>query len=385
MARVRAVLVLFVALCHCRGVAGRSASSATNALEPGGRPPRDQLFCKPGKNDGRIEPALPCKKGPFLMDYLAHYGEGIGGSVLARAQQLIYAEAIGARYIDDGSKYEGNRPEGPGCSHTVPLPGCAGWVLDTPAAPELSTEDLLCYAARYPDLAASCGNDTAALLRHWSAYGRAEGRNAYCAQNKQQGERDGADAAQSLRRRSREIWDTHDRVDYTAFFGMGPDADCDFCSLVHWTSGGGANSTSSSSTSHLRVITYGETDMARMMQQQQDICTAREHGQPPPTVADPVLRQFAADPNKARSMVLKFDALKLYVQRKPPTPTLTLTLTPAPTLTPTPTRCSSSGSSRPGRRPVCSARPSPAASPGRVRRGGSCPPVHRTRSGWPST
>jgi len=97
---------------------------------------------------------------------------------------------------------------------------------------------------------------------------------------------------------------------------MGPDADCDFCSLVHWTSGGGANSTSSSSTSHLRVITYGETDMARMMQQQQDICTAREHGQPPPTVADPVLRQFAADPNKARSMVLKFDALKLYVQLK---------------------------------------------------------------------
>ena len=98
---------------------------------------------------------------------------------------------------------------------------------------------------------------------------------------------------------------------------MGPDADCDFCSLVHWTSGGGANSTSSTSStssSHLRVITYGETDMAHMMQQQQDICTAREHGQPPPTAADPVLRQFAADPNKARSMVLKFDALKLYVR-----------------------------------------------------------------------
>ena len=357
MARTRAVLVLSVALCHCRGVAGRSAASATDALEPGGRPPRDQLFCKPGKNDGRIEPALPCKKGPFLMDYLAHYGEGIGGSVLARAQQLIYAEAIGARYIDDGSKYEGNRPEGPGCSHTVPLPGCAGWVLDTPAAPELSTEDLLCYAARYPDLAASCGNDTAALLRHWSGHGRAEGRNAYCAPNEQQQ----GSPTQSLRHRSREIWDTHDRVDYTAFFGMGPDADCDFCSLVHWTSGGDANSTSSSSTSHLRVITYGETDMARMMQQQQDICTAREHGQPPPTVADPVLRQFAADPNKARSMVLKFDALKLYVQRKPPTPTLTLTLTPAPTPTLTPTRWSSSGGSQMddsahGRYPACSAR-----------------------------
>ena len=228
-ARAAAALVLSAALCRCVGVAGRPASPASSAahaaalaLAPGGRPPRDQLLCKPGRNDGRVEPALPCRNGPFLMDALAHYGEGIGGSVLARQQQLIYAEAIGARYIDDGSKYEGNRPEGPGCSHTTAVPGCAGWVPDAPAAPELSTADLLCYAARYPDLAAAFGNDTAALLRHWSAFGRAEGRVAYCAPAQQQqgapadadGDGGGAaaatlrrgdDGAQSFRRRSRAI------------------------------------------------------------------------------------------------------------------------------------------------------------------------------------
>ena len=104
---------------------------------------------------------------------------------------------------------------------------------------------------------------------------------------------------------------------------MGPDADCDFCSLVHWTSGANATSTSAASasasasaSSHLRVVAYGETDMALMMRRQQDICTARERGGPPPTATDPVLRRFAADPHAARSMVLKFDALKLFVQLK---------------------------------------------------------------------
>ena len=306
-------LVLSVALCHCRAVVGRSASHASSAsnslaLEPGGRPPRDQLFCEPGRNDGRLQPALPCKNGPFLMDYLAHYGEGIGGSMLARQQQLIYAEAIGARYIDDGSKYESNRPEGPGCSHTVPLPGCAGWILDAPAARELSSNDLLCYAARYPDLAAAYGKDTEALLRHWSAHGRSEGRNAYCTPTQQKesslegGSSALGNASQSLRKR---VWDAHDHVDYTAFFGMGPDADCDFCSLQHWTS---ANS------SHLRVVNYGEMDIGQMMRQQEDICTARELGQPLPTT-DPVLRQFTNNP-KRQNMVLKFEALKLFVHLK---------------------------------------------------------------------
>ena len=106
VARAGAALVFSAALCRCVGVAGRPASpasSATNAaalaLAPGGRPPRDQLLCKPGRNDGRIEPALPCRNGPFLMDSLAHYGEGIGGSVLARQQQLIsLAHSLNTRY-----------------------------------------------------------------------------------------------------------------------------------------------------------------------------------------------------------------------------------------------------------------------------------------------
>ena len=47
-------------------------------------------------------------------------------------------------------------------------------------AREPSSEDLLCYAARYPDLAANYGEDTGALLRHWNRHGRSEGRNPYC-------------------------------------------------------------------------------------------------------------------------------------------------------------------------------------------------------------
>ena len=64
--------------------------------------------------------------------------------------------------------------------------------ITTPATPESETpedeiapaptsRDLLCYAARYPDLAAVFGEDTDALLRHWSSKGRAEGRDPYCA------------------------------------------------------------------------------------------------------------------------------------------------------------------------------------------------------------
>ena len=97
---------------------------------------------------------------------------------------------------------------------------------------------------------------------------------------------------------------------------MGPDADCDYCSLVHWTSTANASGAPPRAPSHLRVVTYAETDLVRMQQQQRSICDARERRAPPPTAADPVLRQFAADPHAARSMVLKFDALKLYVQLK---------------------------------------------------------------------
>ena len=50
-----------------------------------------------------------------------------------------------------------------------------------PRAKEPSRDDLLCYAERYPDLTAAFGQDTKALLRHWSKHGMSEGRNPYCA------------------------------------------------------------------------------------------------------------------------------------------------------------------------------------------------------------
>merc|ERR1719238_2423118 len=52
---------------------------------------------------------------------------------------------------------------------------------DDQIEPAPTSRDLLCYATRYPDLAAALGNDTDALLRHWSSKGRAEGRDPYCA------------------------------------------------------------------------------------------------------------------------------------------------------------------------------------------------------------
>ena len=88
MARPKAVLALSVALCNYHAVVGRSASHASSeglALEPGARPPRWQR-CEPGKND-RLELALPCRNGPFLLDTLLHYGEGVGGSLITRQQQ----------------------------------------------------------------------------------------------------------------------------------------------------------------------------------------------------------------------------------------------------------------------------------------------------------
>ena len=43
-----------------------------------------------------------------------------------------------------------------------------------------SSDDLLCYAARYSDVKRTYGKDTEALLRHWTEYGQFEGRNPYC-------------------------------------------------------------------------------------------------------------------------------------------------------------------------------------------------------------
>ena len=69
------------------------------------------------------------------------------------------------------------------------LLGCAardlvrwGDIVDPP--PTLTTEptsdELLCYARRYPDIAAAFGNDTKALLRHYHTTGKAEGRDVHC-------------------------------------------------------------------------------------------------------------------------------------------------------------------------------------------------------------
>ena len=58
-------------------------------------------------------------------------------------------------------------------SHAV-LPSSSAW------HEEPTSDDLLCYAARYPDLAAAFGDDTESLLRHYRHFGHLEGRNAFC-------------------------------------------------------------------------------------------------------------------------------------------------------------------------------------------------------------
>ena len=70
-----------------------------------------------------------------------------------------------------------------------------------PAARQLSSDDLLCYAARYPDLADAFGSDTEALLRHWSKFGKLEGRDVHCAPA-QQNESSSESGSPSLRNAS---------------------------------------------------------------------------------------------------------------------------------------------------------------------------------------
>lgn len=57
-------------------------------------------------------------------------------------------------------------------------------------AREPSRDDLVCYAARYPDLIAEVGQDTEALLRHWKEHGMSEGRDPYCAAGQAEPSRD---------------------------------------------------------------------------------------------------------------------------------------------------------------------------------------------------
>ena len=59
----------------------------------------------------------------------------------------------------------------------------AAWSVSTEGsndAQEPSSDDLLCYGARYPDLKSAFGTDTHALLNHWNMHGKREGRDVYC-------------------------------------------------------------------------------------------------------------------------------------------------------------------------------------------------------------
>ena len=51
---------------------------------------------------------------------------------------------------------------------------------DASLLPKPTSEDLMCYSARYTDLGDAFGNDTDALLRHWERSGKSERRNVYC-------------------------------------------------------------------------------------------------------------------------------------------------------------------------------------------------------------
>ena len=46
------------------------------------------------------ETALPCRAGPFVLDTLRRYDEGLGGSFQKRLPQIVYAEALRATYLD---------------------------------------------------------------------------------------------------------------------------------------------------------------------------------------------------------------------------------------------------------------------------------------------
>ena len=45
---------------------------------------------------------------------------------------------------------------------------------------EPTNEDMLCYAARYPDVDQAFGSRVWALREHWNSVGKAEGRDPYC-------------------------------------------------------------------------------------------------------------------------------------------------------------------------------------------------------------
>ena len=125
--------------------------------------------------------------------YQGHYsteGQKILGSLVA--QWMVWPErASSTGAWSPGPRGAGGAwlPEGQG-----PVNGPGGAIGSSVAAqarqeplsddqiePAPTSRDLLCYATRYPDLAAALGNDTDALLRHWSSKGRAEGRDPYCA------------------------------------------------------------------------------------------------------------------------------------------------------------------------------------------------------------
>jgi hypothetical protein len=67
------------------------------------------------------------------------------------------------------------------CTEGEPHEGTATRPALSAGAPAIGPSDLQCYAARYPDVAEAFGNDTRALLRHWTKKGKKEGRDPYCA------------------------------------------------------------------------------------------------------------------------------------------------------------------------------------------------------------
>ena len=178
------------------------------------------------------ETALPCKAGPFVLDALDLYSEGLGGSFEKRIAQLIYAEALGGVLLDMQAGQVGDD---------------AGYEVDSPSEEPASMQ-------------------------------------------------------LSLNKR---IWDSHQGLDYSRFFGLGANSDCDYCSLDYWVN---------AETSHLTVVDY-EADVYGARQnvryswdaqrgELEAVCQAIEKGEQAP-LTDPTIAQFAAAGPERASRVLR--------------------------------------------------------------------------------
>ena len=189
---------------------------------------------------------LPCDSPPYVLDELHYAREGTGSSIWPHSTSIIFADAIGASWIDD--------PEtGREASRTQ---GNVIWIDDPEGEGEASTAR---GNVKHPEQGASALTPEAMPPK---------------------------------------IWNSHDKTDYAPFLGFRHDPQCDFASLKVRIAAGELQVVDATTSMYGDQISHSWSDLKRtdttLPKNLVHLCSAIARGSAPPST-DPLLKLAGAN------------------------------------------------------------------------------------------